>query len=197
MFPFYNETLTSRKLALDSLSSTECSFPIDHYTKEIKRSLATIEKCALLSPSSPLHRRLGVQNKPIFAIEPDSVVIDELHLFMRIFDILIRNLIYELINRDHHSRRATDTPFIKTLEATISESGVTFRVWEKRDASGKPSGNYAWTSLKGSDMKKVLQSLPPHFSSLLRAKIQEIMAKIWMVRNENLIMIIIIIVIKF
>lgn len=163
------------------------SFPIDHYTKEeTKRSLATIEKCALLSPSSPLHKRLGVQNKPIFAIEPDSVVIDELHLFMRIFDILIRNLIYELINRDRHSRRSpTDTPFIKKLEATISESGVTFRVWEKRDASGKPSGIYDWTSLKGSDMKKVLQSLPSHFSSLLQAEIQEIMAKIWMVRKRK------------
>ena len=138
----------------------------------------------MLSPSSPLHKRLGVQNKPIFAIEPDSVVIDELHLFMRIFDILMRNLIYELINRDRHSRRSsTDTPFIKTLEATISESGVTFRVWEKRDASGKPSGIYDWTSLKGSDMKKVLQSLSPHFSSLLRAEIQEIMAKIWTVHK--------------
>jgi hypothetical protein len=159
------------------------NFPMDHYTKkEIKRSLASIEKCALMSSSSPLHKRLGVQNTPIFAIEPDSVVIDELHLFMRIFDVLIRNLIYELINRDRCDRRSpTDTPYIKKLEATISESGVTFRVWEKRDASGKPSGIYDWTSLKGSDMKKVLRSLPSHFTSLLRAEIQEVMTQIWMV----------------
>ena len=54
-------------------------------------------------------------------------------------------------------------------------------MWEKREASGKPSGIYDWTSLKGSDMKKVLQSLPSHFNSLLRAEIQEVMAKIWMV----------------
>ena len=161
---------------------------MDHYTKnEMKRSLTAIEECALLSPSSPLHKRLGVQNKPIFAIEPDSVVIDELHLFMRIFDILTRNLIYELISRDRHDRRSpTDTPSIKKLEATISAFGVTFRVWEKRDACGKPSGIYDWTSLKGSDMKTVLRSLPSHFSSLLRAEIWEVMAKIWMVTKQQL-----------
>lgn len=163
------------------------SFPLDHYTKkdsEMKRSLASIKECARLSPSSPLHKRLGVQNKPLFSFDPDSVVIDELHLFMRIFDILIRNLIYELINGDRRARdrrSLTDTPSLKKLETIISGFGVTFRVWEKREASGKPSGIYDWTSLKGSDMKKVLQSLPSHFNSLLRADIQEVMAKIWMV----------------
>lgn len=161
------------------------SFPMDHYTKEkMKRSLATIEQCALLSSSSPLHKRLGVQNKPIFAIEPDSVVIDELHLFMRIFDVLTRNLIYELVNRDRRDRMSPT--FIKKLETTLSESGVSFRVWEKRDACGKPTGIYDWTSLKGSDMKKVIRSLPPHFTSLLQPEIQEVMAKIWKVTKLHL-----------
>jgi hypothetical protein len=55
-----------------------------------------------------------MQNTPIFATEPDSVGIDELHLFLRIFDVLIRNLIYGLTDNtvigDHQQ-----TPYIIKL----------------------------------------------------------------------------------
>lgn len=145
----------------------------------MKRTLDTIKNCASLSASSPANKRLGVQDHPIFTIEPDNVVIDELHMFMRIVDILIRNLVLELVNMDRRNRLQASK--LRDLEASIRECGVTFRVWEKRDANGKPSNTYDWTSLKGSDMKKVLRTLPSHFPTLLRDEIRDKTANIWKV----------------
>lgn len=142
----------------------------------MKRTLDTIKNCASLSPAN---KRLGVQDHPIFTIEPDNVVIDELHMFMRIVDILIRNLVLELVNMDRRNRLQASK--LRDLEASIRECGVTFRVWEKRDANGKPSNTYDWTSLKGSDMKKVLRTLPSHFPTLLRDEIRDKTANIWKV----------------
>ena len=55
-------------------------------------------------------KRLGSQQSPVLSIEPDRIVIDELHLLLRIGDVPIRNLVFELVQT---GRRGTNT--ISTL----------------------------------------------------------------------------------
>ena len=156
--------------------------PADHYTKgSMKRTLSTLRGCAALSSSSPASKRLGSQQSPVLSIEPDRIVIDELHLLLRIGDVLIRNLVFELVQT---GRRGTNTisTLLTSLSSRVRQCGVTFRVWECRDPYGKPSGKYDFTSLMGEDMKKVISLLPSHFNSLLRRDISDTMAQLWKVQ---------------
>lgn len=160
------------------------SFPVEHYNSlTMKRTLASIMKCASLPKSRPASQRLGVLHTPILTFDPKSVVIDELHLLLRVGDVLIRNLVWEIVDDNRkrtHSTTPTSSPF-PSLVSAFQLCGVCFKVWERRDADGKPSGRYDWTSLMGEDMKKVLRFLPPHFSTLLRSDISETMGNIWKV----------------
>lgn len=160
------------------------SIPQATYTTTLQRTLQSIQHCAALPPSKPAKERLGVQHHPIIRISPEHVVLNELHLLLRIGDVLIRNLIFEMVLTDRRSQRnRTYTPatsHLKLLEAKIcSECKVTFRIWEKRDVSGKPSGNFEWTSVMGTDMKKIITLLPSTFSDLLRTEISQTMFQIW------------------
>ena len=55
--------------------------------------------------SRPAKDRLGSQNKPILHIELDKIVIDELHLRLRIVDVLVRNIVHEVIHADKLANR--------------------------------------------------------------------------------------------
>jgi len=46
------------------------------------------------------NRDTGCRAQPLFEIPLERVVIDELHMFLRITDILERGLTYEVINWD-------------------------------------------------------------------------------------------------
>ena len=156
------------------------SLPADYYSKgTFKRTLSSLHKCASLSPSSPSSKRLGSQHAPILNLEPECAVIDELHLLLRIGDVLIRNLVLELVEAGRRSKNISTQ--LDTLCSHVRECSVTFRVWECRDPHGKPSGKYEYTSLMGEDMKKVLRHLPVHFSTLLQKEISDVMTTIWKV----------------
>ena len=156
------------------------SLPADHYTSgSMKRTLSTLKDCAKLSPSSPASKR----HAPVLNIEPDNVVIDELHLLLRVGDVLIRNLVFEIVQT---GRKGTNTipNLLTALSSSARQCGVTFRVWECRDPYGKPSGKYDFTSIMGQDMKKLLSQLPLHFNALLRTEISDTMAKLWKVHHD-------------
>ena len=55
----------------------------------------------------------------------------------------------------------------KLIQA-INSCGVSFSVWEKRNADGKGSGTYEWTSLMGDDRKTLLKNLPTKVEPLIR-----------------------------
>ena len=88
----------------------------------------------------------------------NDVVLDELHLMMRISDRL--SIITEVMERDSKSdflkKRGQEKGVGKRLIAVINSLGITFSVWEKNNADRKGSGTYDWTSLMGSDKKKLL-----------------------------------------
>ena len=161
------------------------SKPPEEYSVKKARTLEAIRRCAQLPKSRPVHERLGVLHPPLLNIDPDHVVPDELHLLLRIGDVLVRNLIFEMVMADKRMRgsRQTFVSHLKQLESAAHECGVTFRVWEKRDADGKPTGRYDWTSLMGSDVKKILRLLPSKFPELISdAHTQATFSNIWKVQ---------------
>ena len=62
------------------------------------RTLAALNSCAGLSQPK---RHLGNKNPPILSLEPSSLVLDELHLLLRIGDVLLRNVILQADSLDH------------------------------------------------------------------------------------------------
>ena len=82
---------------------------IDHHNKGSKHhTLGSVKKCADPSPSQPANKRLGVQNPPMLNyVEPDHVVVDELHLLLRVADVLLTNLVFEMVMEDRRYHRHT------------------------------------------------------------------------------------------
>lgn len=65
--------------------------------------------------------------------------------------------------------------------SVINDLGITFLLWEKTNADGKGSCLYDWTSLMGSDKKKLCHLLPSQLESrdILWPETKEIVVKPW------------------
>eukprot|EP00731_Ephydatia_muelleri_P016123 Em0009g547a len=91
------------------------------------RSIEDIEACAATNEHS-------VKYPPLLSI--DHVVRDELHLFLRIMDILIENLISYAVELDiRATRKQTDLlqgATLKKVQASIQSCGVSFQIWKKK-----------------------------------------------------------------
>ncbi len=91
------------------------------------RTLATITEC--LKQSEASKKRFGCQNTPLFNIAISNVVIDELHLMLRVTDILIRNLIWAMLQLDIKEKHlGRPQQFLDKLINKIRMCGLTFRV---------------------------------------------------------------------
>ena len=103
-----------------------------------------------------------------------------------VVDILERNLINDALQRDakdNHDKAPSarkDTHLRKLVEG-INSCGVSFSVWEKRNADGKGSGVHDWTSMVGNEKKKVLSNLPEKFPQILDPQHCETICQIWKV----------------
>ena len=64
--------------------------------------------------------------KPLLEIPLEHIIIDELHLFPRIFDILLRNLIYMALKVDQDDGEHTHTDSLK------KECGVSFSLYKRK-----------------------------------------------------------------
>ena len=95
-------------------------------------------------------------------------MLDELHLLLRIADVLMNNLIEDAIERDDKEsvlmakrrEKLERGKHLRKLAETINSCGVTFNVWEKKNADGKGSGTVDWTSLMDDEKRKLLKLLP-------------------------------------
>lgn len=129
----------------------------------------------------------GCEHEPLLEIELDHVLPDELHLLLRITDILLENLITSSIDWDKElelDRRRGQLRGVKLAETVteIRSCGITFDVWQEKTATKKETGNYKWTSLRGDDKKKLLHKLPKskNFGLLFKSPdTAETVRKIW------------------
>lgn len=104
--------------------------------KHKERTLTSILSCVQ-------KQTLGIKHEPLIRIEPNKVlerhftiivytihfkiIIDELHLMLRISDILIRNLVYAAVSADSNAIKDSTT-HIDHLVEKIRNIGITFRV---------------------------------------------------------------------
>ena len=99
------------------------------YTKTKARSLASMKDLASHSYSTPA-KHLGCVRSPLISISLDHIVLDELHLLLRVMDVLIRNLILYMDNRDHKNK-------VHQGEVTVSSS---WRITSDHVVSASRSG---------------------------------------------------------
>ena len=85
------------------------------YTKTKARSLAGMKDLASHGYSS-CAKHLGCVRSPLISVPLDQVVLDELHLLLRVMDVLIRNLTLYMDSQDHKTRHT------KERSLTVSNS---------------------------------------------------------------------------
>ena len=125
--------------------------------------------------------KLGVKNLPLLEIPLDHVIIDELHLLLRITDVLLRCVINQAIESDIMQTRSRDIlngPNLQKTVECIRSCGISFRVWE---AEKKGPNKIDWTSLMGTDKKKLHARLPSHFGEILPVDSREAVTNLWKV----------------
>ena len=81
---------------------------------------------------------------------PEHIIIDELHLRVRICYKLLRNLILDTKTLDDKN------DFLGQLTEKIRECGVSFYIWTKKGIQGELD----WSSQTGSDYINLLEYLP-------------------------------------
>jgi uncharacterized protein involved in copper resistance len=70
---------------------------------------------------------------------------------------------------------------LDSLIAAINSCGVSFKVWEKKNANGGASGTYDFTSLMGTDKKLLLKNLPEKLDGVVKADSSETVINLWKV----------------
>ena len=137
--------------------------PLNHYNSDpLKRTLEEIIRLAAKKKDN-----YCCENHPLLSIDFDHIVLDELHLLLRITDVLINNLIDDVLEwekKDDLSKQKSDLTrgaHLQNFIKTVSSCGVSFNVWENKNSDGKGSGTYEFTSLLGNDRKKSPEELPP------------------------------------
>ena len=151
------------------------------YCQEKARSLSSLKSD---SQHSTWHcsKHLGCIHPPLLNTEVDSIMVDELHLMLRVGDVLLRNLILYADSRDHASHEhREEANNLWQLEQAIHSCGVSFQIWQKREPTGKPiSGSYDWTALTGKHKLQVLKMLPEKMSVLMPASISPRVVALWL-----------------
>ena len=100
--------------------------------------------------------------------------------------VLTKNLVTEAIdwdqkdNLDKAPSKRTCT-HLDSLKVAINSCGVCFNVWEKRNADGKGSGCFDFTSLMGSDKKILLQNLPIKLDGVVKPGTKDTVISMWKV----------------
>ena len=82
---------------------------------------------------------------PLLKIPFDHIILDELHLLLRITDVLLSNLIEDAMEWDDKDdflkkKGEPKSVHLQKLIGVINSCGITFSIWEKKDADGKGSG---------------------------------------------------------
>jgi hypothetical protein len=113
----------------------------------------------------------GVRVQP-----PEHIIIDELHLRLRICDKLLRNLISDTKTLDDKNAvHGENSDFLGQLTEKIRECGVSFYICTKKGIQGELD----WSSLAGSDYIKLLENLPSKVCLLIHHDTHDHTVKIW------------------
>ena len=159
----------------------DTSVPLHHYeSSNLERTIKQISELA----KKKGEKNYCCEHTPLVTIELDHVILDELHLLLRILDVLIENLIRDALEWDQKENKRKKkgqqkNTHLKNLQTTIRSCGISFDIWEKTNADGKGSGQYDFTSLLGSDKKKLLRELPGKLNGVIQPDTLEVVKNLW------------------
>ena len=91
------------------------------------RTLSSLTtNCAFSKPE----KHLGSKHSPLLHLQPSQYVLDELHLLLRVSDVLVRNIIHLADHLDQESglRRGRRGTHIPELQQLVQSCGVPFRI---------------------------------------------------------------------
>ena len=151
------------------------------YTSTKARSLTGMKSLAAKGYRSHT-KHLGCVRQPLFDIPLDRIVYDELHLLLRIGDVLLRNLILQVYSMRHRRKEhdGQDSNGIKELEEAVRACGVSFQIRQNREPTGKPiPGSYDFTALSGKFKLQVMRKLPAKFDTILPDGLGPQVAQLW------------------
>ena len=98
-------------------------------------------------------------------------------------DVLLNNIIQEMIawEKKYFNKKKCerDVIHLTKLQSTIRSCGDSFDIWEKKTEDGKGSGQYDFTSLLGSDKKKLLAELLDKLIDCLMPDTCDVVIQIW------------------
>lgn len=98
----------------------------------------------------------GCNHQPLILIEPEQIVLDKLHLLLRLGDVLLSNLVDDCKQADSKLEVLGKKPHhTEDLVKAIRECGVVFSMWTE-----KCSTELKWSSLTGSEYNKLFRFLP-------------------------------------
>jgi len=154
------------------------------FTKIIVGIPASHSASAMKLPNGGLWRSLkkmchskdnfGCVNEPLINIPLTNVIPDELHLLLQITDKLLQNVIDKVLERDavedfSKTRGQTKGINLSKLVKAINFLGILFSIWSTKNADGSESQVKEFTSLLGSQKKKLLNGLPSKLNEVLCA----------------------------
>ena len=126
----------------------------------------------------------GCIHEPLLNIPTTHVIPDELHLLLRITDKLLQNVIDEV--REQDAVKDFDKPrgqpkgtYLAKLVKAINDLGISFSLWNKRNADGSESQVKEFTSLLGSQKKKLLNEFPSKVHEFLYPETCTTIRQIW------------------
>lgn len=108
---------------------------------------------------------------PLLQIALDHIIPDELHLMLRVTDVMIEALIHTVVAFDIHQHyeagcrrnvlNVLEGSMLTKLKTVMNSCGIPFRIWKEKNTNGALN----WTSLMGPDKLKLLRKLPSKLNS--------------------------------
>jgi hypothetical protein len=144
--------------------------PLDFYqTRGMQRTSQNLKEDVVKND-------FGVRAQPLVSVEPEHIIIDELHLLLRICDKLLRNLILDTKTLDDKKvAHGEKSDFLGQLTEKIRVCGISFYIWTKKGTRCELD----WSSLTGSDYKKLLENLPTKLCFLIHPDTHDHTVIIW------------------
>ena len=152
---------------------------LDDFEKRTIEALVETDN-RLLKTEKYKNIRKGRLNDPLLRMPLENVIPDELHLMLRVTDVLTRNLINAAANHDaKNGRRGNNIlngVMIGKLLECIRSCGVSFRIYNNT------AKDFCFTSLVGRDKLKLLEKLPPKFKYCQPAEFYNVVEQLWEVK---------------
>ncbi len=130
-----------------------------------------------------VNQKKGCIHPPLINIEPRDCVVDELHLFLRITDVLFESLFVELHRLDYQAQlhKIGTDDHINRTESIVRRVSSEFRIRFTDNETTRSKSGLEATGLNRNHRLRILANLPASFDELLPNNLALPLAKLWMV----------------